>query len=122
MAKELKTGSASMTFDDGDTRVRMSKAGLEIDTAGKQHIHTTQNIGTSPEALDLGDLTTLGWAFFFNQDKTNYVEIRPATGVADFLRIEKREWSGPMRLAPEAVPFAIADTDSVKLEYLIIED
>jgi hypothetical protein len=121
MAKELKV-SGRMDYDDGDTRVAFDPGVLKIDSAGKQHVHTSQNVGTTEEALAVGDLTLLGWVMFFNHDPTNYVEIRAGSGLADFLRIEPRETSGPMRLAQDATLYAIADTAGVKLEYLIVED
>ena len=121
MAKELQA-VGRMVYDDGDVRVSLDKGVLKIDSAGKQVVHHVQEIGTSEEALDVGDISTLGWIMFFNQDVTNFVEIRPGSAVADFLRIEKREFSGPMRLAQNATLYAIADTAAVKLEYLLIED
>jgi hypothetical protein len=121
MAKEL-TAAGRLLFDDGDTRVEFNKGVLTIDSTGKQVVHHIQSIGTSEEALDVGDITTLGWIIFFNRDKTNYVEIRPGSGLADLLRIEKREVSGPMRLAQDATLYAIANTAACELEYLLIED
>jgi len=121
MSKELHA-AGRMVYDDGDVRVSLDKGVLKIDSTGKQVVHHVQEIGTSEEALDVGDIGTLGWIIFYNQDITNYVELRPGTGVADFLRIEKREFSGPMRLAQDATLYAIANTAAVKLEYLLIED
>ena len=120
MAKEIQA-SGRLVYDDGDSLLAFDKGLQKLDSSGKQYVHTNQNVGTSEEALDIGDLTTLGWAIFFNHDPTNFVEIRPGTGGTDFLKIKPREVAGPLRLATNG-PWAIADTAGVKLEYLIIED
>ena len=121
MSKEI-TVAGRLVFDDGKTRVAFHKGAIEIDSSGKQVIHHVQSIGTSEGALDLGDFTSLGVAMFYNRDAKNFVEIRPAAGVADFLKLKPGEFAGPMRLASDAAPRAIANTAAVELEYIIIED
>ena len=120
MAKELKA-SGRMVYDDGDTRVEFDRGVIKIDSAGKQYVHTSQNVGLAAEALDIGDMTALGWAIFFNLDPTNFVELRLVGASTEFVKIKPRETAGPFRLATNA-PYAIADTAGVKLEYMIVED
>lgn len=93
----------------------------QFDMSGTEFIHNTQIVGTSEEALLMGDVAAPGWAFFKNLDATNYVEIRAATGVADTLRLNAGE-AAVFRFAADATaPFAIANTAAVRLEYLILE-
>lgn len=87
--------------------------------ATKQFIHAKQSIGTSEEAIVLGENTSPGWAFFINRDSTNYVELRVATGGAKFTKLKPGEFC-LLRLGSGAqAPFAIADTAACVLEYLI---
>ena len=83
----------------------------------------TQTIGTTPELITLGNLTTPGMAQFTNTDATHYVEIGLLdTGtfypVAKLLPGEPAQFrvgSGFARLA------ACANTAAVKLEKHILE-
>lgn len=48
---------------------------------GTDNIGNVQSVGTTTEALTLGDVTTIGYLFLKNQDATNYVEISLTTPV-----------------------------------------
>lgn len=48
---------------------------LSLTMAGTELIGNTQIIGTSNEALVLGDVTTVGYVFCKNLDATNFVTI-----------------------------------------------
>ena len=120
MANEV-TVSASVRFRKGKVNVELPKAGLQFDVAGSKFVNRVQTIGTSEEAIGLGDVGTVGWFIGVNNDKTNYLEIRPNTGVADLIRMEPGE-PALFRLAQDAVPYAIANTAACDLEYVLIED
>lgn len=53
-----------------------------ITQSGTDNIGNVQNIGTTTEALVLGDVTTIGYLFVKNLDATNYVEFDLNTPVA----------------------------------------
>lgn len=121
MSKEISV-SGRLVFDDGKTRVTFNKGVMEIDSSGKQVVHHVQSIGHSAdEALDKGDLTTLGWAMFYNRDATNYVTIHHGDDGTAVLKLKAGETAGPLRLGTNT-PWALANTAAVELEYLIIED
>lgn len=119
MPKEIKSGTR-VVFDDGSTRIVWSKGVIEIDSSGKQTVRHTQAIGTSEEAIDVGDLTAPYHLIAFNVDATNYVDIYLATGDTNSIRVKAREVAGPVRLT--AAPFAKANSAACNLEYLLIED
>ena len=122
MAGELKVGVFSLIFEKQGRHFSFSQAAQRIAVAGLDVVHKTQNIGTSEEALDMGDVTTPGWLFLRNLDNTNYVSMRPATGVVDCLEWKAGE-AFMCRLARGATaPFMIANTAAVEVEYLLIED
>ncbi len=120
MSNEL-TVTGIVRFDNGSISVDFGKASIKLDVSGDKYVHRIQEIGTSEEAIGLGDLGTPGYAIFFNRDSTNFVEIRPATGVADLVKLKAGEIA-VFRITSDATPYAIADTAAVDLEYLIIED
>lgn len=126
MADEL-TISASLDFDDGrGTPVGISVSRILATLATRKKNSQIQTIGTTEEAIQLGEVTTPGYAIFRNLDTTNFVDLRVATGGAKFARLlpdTNGDGSGGIALlylGPGAqVPFAIADTDACDIEFLI---
>jgi len=121
MANEV-TVNASLAYADaeGTTIPPLTIVDLLMTISTKKHIWTKQNIGTSEEAINLGEVTSLGYALFINRDPVNFVELRVATGGAKFAKLR----AGQVAMLPlgsgAQVPFAIADTAACQLEYLII--
>ena len=121
MSKEI-TVAGRLVFDDGKTSVTFNKGVAEIDSTGKQVVHHIQSIDhAADEPLDKGDLTTLGWAMFYNRDPTNFVVITHGDDGATFLKLKPGEVAGPLRLGTND-PHAWANDAAVELEYIIIED
>jgi hypothetical protein len=121
MANEI-TVSLSLEFSKGGSSDKMRKMGQQFTLSGTDYIHKTQIVGTSEEAIVIGEIGTPGWCFFRNLDDTNYVSIRAATGATSTVELKAGE-SCCFRLARGATaPFAIANTSSVTIEYLILED
>lgn len=119
MADEL-TISASLAFLKGSFTVDLSVSGLQFTVSGTKFVHNIQAIGTSEEAIQLGDVGTPGFALFINRDATNFVEIRPGTGDADMIKLKPGEPA--MFRFTSAAPYAIADTGACNVEYVIIEN
>ena len=120
MANEL-TISGSIKFAKGAKSVSLAKSGVQLDVAGDNYIQKTQSIGTSEEAIDLGDITIPGYAFFVNLDSTNFVSLRDATGADDMIDIPPGGIALFKFHAGATAPYAIADTAAVEIEYLIVE-
>jgi hypothetical protein len=81
--------------------------------------HGVALIATSVTAIPLGQVTAPHWAFFRNHDASNFLKIRNGSSGADLLKLLAGEFfCGP--LYDSAVPYAIADTASCLLEYLIL--
>jgi len=115
------TLSMSFSYTKGGTSHSLSLTNQEIDVSGTNSIHHRQTIGTSEEALQLGEVTAGGYMIIVNRDATNFVEIRPNTAVADLCKLKAGEGT-ILRLAADAVPYAIADTANCEVEYIIVED
>lgn len=118
MANEL-TLSASLSYAKGGRSQSASKTALKLDVSGTDHIKLSQTIGTSPEALDIGDITTPGYVFIENKDENNFVEIRHGASGDDVVKV--RAGGIAMFELATATPFAIADTAAVELDITIIE-
>jgi len=88
----------------------------EIALTSDLHITNVQSIGTSEEALVLGDVVTPGFIFVENLDVTNYVEIG-LTG-SYTVKLKAREWA-IFRLA--GAPYALANTADVIIKYTIYD-
>lgn len=120
MAKELSI-TASMTFAKGSTTARMGRGGVLADVAGTKVADLVQEIGTSAEALMLGDISTPGYVLIENLDATNPVNIRAAAGGTNLIVIPPNTTAGPFKFATGSTPHAIADTAPVKIRYLLVE-
>ena len=83
-----------------------------------------QNVGTSEEALVLGDTTAAGggWLLIKNLDATNYVEIKSATGVTALIRLKAGEFALFRRSASSTAPFVQANTSAVNIEVTMLDD
>lgn len=115
--------------------LKVAKGYLDITRSVNQQLTLTaadpapagmaQTIGTDAagEEITVGDVGTLGWAWFKNLDDTNFIEL----GIQDggtffpFARLNKGE-AIAMRLAQGITPFARADTAAVVLEKVIFDD
>jgi len=107
-----KKGSAFATsFPDVTT--------TSVDMAGDNCGNLTQTIGTTAEAIDMGDVNTggntLGWFIVWNRDPTNYVQISygdaSGTNFVDKMiaKIPAGKYAGPL-LATSNVIYAKANT------------
>lgn len=122
MADEIKV---SVILDVNDTKtgsVRLYREYLKqsFDMSGSKAVTNIQNIGTSAEAIDIGDITTPGYMIVKNLDATNFVEIRDGSAGADVIKIKAGEVQ-LFRLAT-TTPFGIAATAPCTIDYAIVED
>ena len=121
MAQEI-TATATLAYAKGNINsVSMSKSGARFDVAGSNYERGTQTVTTSsPQAIGLGSVATPGWFFVQNNDATNYVQLFDSTGGNAFLRLKPGEFAIG-RFAATA-PAAQANTASVAIEYMIVEN
>ena len=123
MANEI-TITASLAFAKGSVaNVSRAITAVQFDVSGTRYSQIVQAVGTGEEALDFGDVPTAqgGYCFMKNLDATNFVEVRPGTGIADLIKMKPLEVC-LFRITPAATPWMIADTDPCDVEILIVED
>lgn len=121
MANELQL-SASMRFTKGAIDVIFNRLNLLFTVSGTDFAWKSQEIGTSEEAISLGDCAAGGYILIYNADATNFVSIRAATGGTNMVRLKAGEIAlFRFDATGAAAPFAIADTAAVIVQYLLVE-
>lgn len=119
MANELTLNASMVYADSEDTDLSLAIVDLLATVSSKLPIQRKQNIGTSEEAISLGETTAPGWALFLNRDATNFINLKVATSGAIFAKLKPGEFC-LLRLGSGAqAPYAISDTAACQLEYFI---
>ena len=119
MANEIQVQASLQASKNG---VSVQNTGNKThDMAGDQMLSNVQIIGTSAEALVLGDVSTIGYVFLKNLDSVNFVQIALDSGVSTgiFAKIV----AGGIALFPAATAtmYAKADTANVNLLVQAVE-
>jgi hypothetical protein len=118
MANEIHAG-VTISFSKGGAKIAKSES-FYATVSGDDFSNQIQAIGTSEEALEMSsEIATLGYILIKNLDATNYVEFGIVTGVYTI----KLKAGEICLFRPTTYPiYAKADTDSVTIESLVIED
>lgn len=119
MAAELSLSGLTIAFTKtGVPSVSLTASTITPTVTGNEIMDNVQAVGTSEEAILMGDVPAGGYCFVQNLDSTNFVELRSGTGGTDFIRLLAAEWA-IFRLSPDATaPFAIADTAACNVRFL----
>ena len=119
MANELSL-TLKFRFERDDEILEKEFIRQSFNVAGSNALMNYQTVGTAEEALVLGDAGAGGYLLMWNTDATNYVEIRPATGIADLVRLLAGDVA-LFRITNDATaPFVIANTASVRIGYILL--
>ncbi len=117
MANELSI-SISINYANGSDTETINRSGSTITVSAVPRASGTASVGTSEEAIPLGDVSSTGVAFFQNLDTTNYVEIyRTTADSAPLIRLRAGQWAW-VPITGSTV-FAKANTAAVNLVYRI---
>lgn len=113
--------SASIGYDDSEgSEFTVAVADIIRSITDKAYIRHKQLVGTSEEALNIGDLETLGWSIFVNRDEVNYCEIRSASGDSNDVILIPPLCPALYHFGSDVTdPYAIANAAPVQLEYTI---
>lgn len=123
MAAEI-TLTASLEGDNSIFDRVLNLSGQRFDftaaLASQKYQQGFQNVGTSEEAINLGDVSTLGWALFINRDTTNFISLKTATGGTVFAKLPPKGGCALFHFGSGVTaPWAVADTAACNMEYLI---
>ena len=117
MANEI---SISQTLRYAKSGVAASQStSFTVDQSGDKYMAGVQIIGVTEEALDKGDIGTIGYISFKNLDTTNYVQIGITTGVYSIKVLAGKGGMVPWNSA--TAPLVKANSSPVELDYLMIE-
>jgi hypothetical protein len=121
MADEI-TVTGRMLYSDSESAATFLQI-LELtpNVATKKFSHFKVSVGTSEEALPLGEATSPGWCLLINRDATNYVEVKTGTGGVIFGKMLAGEFCLLRLGSGAAAPYAIANTAACQVEGLIVQ-
>lgn len=111
---------ASLQFEKLRSVAELLFGPLDFDVSGRNFTHKRQNVGTAEEPLALDDVAPGGFVIGVNRDATNYVEIRPGSGLADLIKVGPGE-PFLFRTAADSTPYVIANTAECELEFLAVD-
>lgn len=124
MANELTmVMSGTLVYSDAaalyDT---IRQESIQVSPAVKGMFNKIFAIPTSDTVLTIGDITTLGYAFFKNLDTTNYITLGPTSGGAlvPMLRL-RAGYAAVIPLEPGITLRAQANTATVRLQVKVFE-
>jgi hypothetical protein len=103
-------------FSDGQT--------ARVDWTTARETGLTQSVGTTHEAITISaDVATPGWAYFKNNDSTNFCDLGLVVAATFYPLIRLKAGEAALfRLSPAAAPYAKADTAAVDLEWSVLND
>ena len=122
MANELTLSGLTIAFTkSGSPSVSLSPASVSITVSGSEIMDNVQSVGTTEEALLLGDVAAGGICFVQNLDSANFASIRSGTAATNLIRVNAGEWALFRMSGDATAPFAIADTAAVRLRLLRLD-
>ena len=125
MANELKFTAPRATFNKaGAATVDWNPGDISVTVTNSKVAHVVQNIGTTAEALVLGDIAAAnnGYVCLRNLDPTNYVDLSLINdGSTPFARLNPGEFA-VFRLTASATYYAKAHTAAINLEVVAVEN
>lgn len=114
------TLSASLTVTTTGGTSAISYPVTTVTASGGDMVRTTQSIGTSAEAIVLGDLATAAVLAVYNTDATNYIEVDSVNTMDKFP--QKIPAGGFILLRPQTTTiYAKANTAACVVEILACE-
>lgn len=119
MANEI-TLDGSLVYEDAYGK----KGSLQLfatlaSVVTRRIVRLIQSIGTTEEAMILGDVSGLGWCMIVNRDATNFVEVRTGTSGTKFCKIPPLKFALFFFGSDVTAPFLIADTAAVEVDIFL---
>jgi hypothetical protein len=112
---------ASLAYHKGTDMDGIDPGEILVTMTGTKTQRGVQLIGTTEEALLLGEPGAGGWLYLRNLDATNYVQVRGASGAQALPRMRAGE-PALFRLDAGSTPYLIANTAACNVLYLLLSD
>lgn len=120
MSDELRV-SVKLEYSKNGIVEDFIKEDVLSDVAGDEWHKNIQVIGTSEEAVDVGDVAAGGYIGALNLDTTNFVKLRPGSGLTDMIRLDPNSEPSCFRLDDAATLYAIADTGACRVLFFAVD-
>jgi len=123
MADEIRL-RASLSFAKSGAFGARDSGDISVTMSGNDGLLTQQTVGTSEEALGLGEVSPAnGYLYICNLDATNYVTVKPASGGSATVNPIVKAGQASLITFGSGVtaPFVQANTAPVRIEYLLVE-
>jgi hypothetical protein len=121
MADEIQVTTRLTVSNDGYKEER-APSRLKVTQAARGGAAGVQAIGTTYEAIGIGDVTTEGYTYIRNLDDTNFVQVGVDGGASltPLIRLNAGEFC-VFRIDAAATLFALADTAACDIDVMILE-
>lgn len=123
MADEITVGANISVFKSSSMSAAVARALAEqqFTMTGTHYIEGVLGVTTSAIAVPLGSVATPGWFWAYNADPTNTIHFRNDSGGADTAMLKPGEFC-LFRWDDGATPYAIADSATCLMEYVLFEN
>lgn len=119
MASEI-TSLSGLTVSVGGLTAAASLSKVS-DIAGGNFLSNVQTVGTTEEAIQVGDVTGECFIYIKNTDSTNFVQIALDSAVSTQIFAKLRAGEALQMHAKTATLYAKADTSPVDIQVIITE-
>lgn len=114
------TVDVTLSYSDADTSSELTKA-ITSTLSNRGFTADIQSIGTSEEAITLGETTSPGYMLIINLDATNYVELKTGSSGTIFAKLDANGGCALLKLGSGAqTPYAIANSAACLVRKLIV--
>ena len=121
MAQEIML-RAALSFAKSGRAVSADSLDIVVDMAGTKGLDTVQTVGTTEEALVLGEVTAASTHYWIkNLDATNPVDLKPATGGTVTTRILPGRVAMGQFGPSVSAPFVQAITAPVDIRVVLVQ-
>lgn len=129
MADELEITVSAAYEDDLGITGEVEIAGLVLTLTDPRLLHSKQNVGTSQEAIELGDIdsASLGVMILVNRGSTYTIDVKTATSGTIFARLYPQgsiaglNWCCLQVGSGVTAPFVVANTGASEMEIFLLE-
>lgn len=118
MANEISL-TGTLAISPSGKRSRSISLSTLITMSGSNYIERSQSIGTTAEALDLGEIGTPGLIYIKNLDSSNYVTVQDGSGGTAVVKILPGDEA--VFMLGTTSPYMKANSAACIVEYTIAE-
>lgn len=120
MANEISF-TPRLILENGLLKDDFNPGRIQVTQTAQGQFNNVLSIGTTEESVTLTDIGTVGIAYLYNLDSTNYVEVGFSTGVYG-IRLKAGDIPAIFRMNPGATLYLKANTAACKVQICVKEN